>query len=85
VNKAVKSGSLMNNSKIIFVDRRKGDDRRLDSDPCSEMSLDLFHRKRRKSQERRDTSRSLSDDYYAYMQKVMSKIQKSTKQTKDPA
>ena|GEM_PF-481745 len=85
MNKAVKSGSLMNNSKIIFVDRRKGDDRRLDSDPCSEMSLDLFHRKRRKSQERRDTSRSLSDDYYAYMQKVMSKIQKSTKQTKDPA
>ncbi|ACR11207.1 conserved hypothetical protein [Teredinibacter turnerae T7901] len=36
------------------------------------MPLDLYHRKRRKSTERRDTSRSLSDDYYAYMQKLMS-------------
>ncbi|WP_018277853.1 hypothetical protein WKI13_08760 [Teredinibacter turnerae] len=62
----------MSETKFIFVNRRKGDDRRQDVDPCSNMPLDLYHRKRRKSTERRDTSRSLSDDYYAYMQKIMS-------------
>ena len=35
------------------------------------MDLDLFHRKRRKSKDRRDPSRTLSDDYYAYMQKAL--------------
>ncbi len=70
----------MKDKKIIFVNRRKGDDRRQDEDPCCNMSMDLFHRKRRKSTERRDTSRTLSDDYYAYMHKTMTKIQN----TKDP-
>jgi len=69
----------MKNHKLIFVDRRKGNDRRLDADPCSNMPIDLYHRKRRKSAERRDTSRSLSDDYYAYMQKVMEQIQERAK------
>lgn len=62
-------------SRIVFVDRRKGGDRREDADPCKDIPLDLYHRKRRKSRERRDTSRTLTDDYYAYMQKVMRKIQ----------
>lgn len=56
---------------IFFIDRRKGTDRR-DLDPCGNMDIDLFHRKRRKSKDRRDNSRSLSDDYYAYMQKALS-------------
>ena len=52
---------------FVFIDRRKGGDRRLDSDPCKDLPVDLFHRKRRKSTDRRDTSRTLSEDYYAYM------------------
>lgn len=66
---------LMHNKRIFFVDRRKGLDRRLDTDPCRSIPMDLYHRKRRKRIERRDTSRTLQDDYYAYMQKLMSKIQ----------
>lgn len=48
-----------------FVNRRKGSDRRYDTDPCREIPLDLYHRKRRKSTERR-SSRSLVEDYYAF-------------------
>jgi len=62
-------------SSIIFVNRRKGSDRRQEADPCKEMPLDLFHRKRRKSKERRDTSRTLTDDYYASMQKTLDSLQ----------
>lgn len=52
----------------FFVDRRQGNERRLDADPCKDMSLDLFHRKRRKSgRDRRAADRSLMDDYYAYI------------------
>ena len=54
------------NPEVVFIDRRKGRDRRLDADPCKNMPLDLYHRKRRKSKERRATDRSLSDDYFAY-------------------
>jgi hypothetical protein len=75
----------MKDNKIFFVNRRKGDDRRLDADPCSEMPLDLYHRKRRKSKDRRDTNRTLSDDYYAYMRKVMEKVQSDAKRVKDHA
>lgn len=50
-----------------FVNRRKGQDRRLDEDRCKDVPVDLFHRKRRKSTDRRSTDRDLSDDYYAYM------------------
>lgn len=52
--------------KVVFINRRKGRDRRLDADPCKNMPLDLYHRKRRKSKERRATERSLSEDYFAY-------------------
>lgn len=64
---------------FVFVDRRKGNDRRQIADPCKEMSLDLYHRKRRKSLDRRDASKTLTDDYYAYMQKVMDKIHSEQK------
>jgi len=67
----------MEETRMIFVDRRKGDDRRNRPDPCKDIPLDLYHRKRRKSKERRDTSKSLTDDYYAYMQKGMASLQKS--------
>jgi hypothetical protein len=54
------------NSDVLFVNRRKGNDRRLDRDPCKDLPLDLYHRKRRKSKERRASRRSLSEDYFAY-------------------
>lgn len=54
----------------IFVDRRKGLDRRLDADPCQNLPLDLYHRMRRKNSDRRNQRRSLADDYYAYLQAV---------------
>ncbi len=64
---------------VIFVNRRKGSDRRLDADPCKELPMDLFHRKRRRSKERRDTSRNLTDDYYAFMQKTLDMLQRDNK------
>lgn len=53
--------------KRVFIDRRRGNDRRNDPDPCAEMPMDLFHRKRRKSTERRAPNRTLAEDYYAFM------------------
>ncbi|MBB6522487.1 hypothetical protein [Pseudoteredinibacter isoporae] len=52
----------------IFVDRRKGVDRRLEHDRCKDLPLDLFHRKRRKSSDRRAPGRTLSEDYFAFME-----------------
>lgn len=63
---------------FVFVDRRKGRDRREDSDPCKDLPVDLYHRKRRKSTERRDCSRSLSEDYYAYMEASFQALDKHT-------
>lgn len=52
----------------IFVNRRKGRDRREDADPCKNLPLDLYHRKRRKTRDRRAPDRSLTDDYYAFIE-----------------
>ncbi len=60
-------------SNLVFVDRRKGQDRRVDEDPCKDLDIDLYHRKRRKSADRRDSSRDITDDYYAYMRKQLGK------------
>lgn len=62
-------------SNLVFVDRRRKEDRRLEEDPCRDFNIDLFHRKRRKSAERRDSARSLIDDYYAYMRKQLGKAE----------
>ena len=51
----------------VFVNRRQRRNRRVDPDPCEKLPVDLYHRKRRKSTERRDTKRTLEDDYHAYM------------------
>ena len=50
----------------FFVNRRKGNDRREDDDPCKDLDVDLYHRKRRKKAERRQ-DRTLDEDYYAFM------------------
>jgi len=61
--------------KLVFVNRRRGVDRRFEKDPGKELPVDPHHQKRRKSTERRDTTRSLIDDYYAYMQKTIESVQ----------
>jgi|GEM_PF-4719523 len=53
----------------VFVNRRKENDRRTESDPCKDLPVDLLHRKRRKSTDRRDPSKSLVEDYYAYTER----------------
>ncbi len=63
------------NHELVFIDRRKGKDRRFDLDPCKNMKIDLHHRKRRKSAERRDPTKDLVDDYYAFTQSVVLKEQ----------
>lgn len=55
---------------VIFVNRRRGKDRREEMDRCKDMPMDLFHRKRRKSAERRASNRSLADDYMAFAEKI---------------
>lgn len=57
---------IMNEHKF-FINRRKGDERRLDFDPCEGMAIDLYHRKRRKSSDRRAPKRNLEQDYFAYL------------------
>jgi len=57
----------------IFVDRRRGEDRRLDMDPCRGMPIDIYHRKRRKSTERRHIERTLAEDYLAYLGELVNK------------
>lgn len=52
--------------KKIFINRRRGRDRREEIDPCQDLDVDLYHRKRRKKSERRAEGRSLDEDYYAY-------------------
>ena len=61
--------------KLVFVNRRRGTDRRFEKDPCKDLPVDLYHRKRRKSKDRRDATRTLIDDYYAYMQKIVKSAQ----------
>jgi len=69
--------------KFVFVDRRS-DNRRQERDPCKKMPMDLYHRKRRKSVERRDTCKTLTDDYYSFLEsKEQEKKEKdSVKKTK---
>lgn len=57
----------------FFIDRRRGEERRLDSDPCKNMPMDIYHRKRRKSMDRRHPERTLTDDYLAYLSNMASK------------
>lgn len=52
-------------SERIFINRRRRQ-RRQEKDPCSDLPMDLYHRKRRKSVERRQP-RALAEDYHAFM------------------
>ena len=61
--------SCLEDNQLVFVNRRRGDDRRLEQDRCKDMNMDLFHRKRRKSTDRRSSNRTLADDYMAFSEK----------------
>jgi len=66
--------------EMIFINRRHSS-RRTEPDPCNKMALDLYHRKRRKSSERRDSSKTLTDDYYAYTEKKVGKTESTQEKT----
>ena len=57
-------------SKKVFINRRrKGSERRAEEDPCKDLEIDIYHRKRRKALERRK-DRTLDEDYYAFLASV---------------
>ena len=62
----IRVGWLSIMDRKIFINRRRGEDRREDLDPCKDLDIDLYHRKRRKKSERRQ-DRSLGEDYYAFV------------------
>jgi hypothetical protein len=65
-------------SKKIFINRRrKGGERREDADPCKEMPIDIYHRKRRKAAERRKL-RTLDEDYYAFLSTIKHELEDLT-------
>ncbi len=58
--------SCLQDDQAVFMNRRKGEDRRLEQDRCRDMSVDLYHRKRRKTVDRRASDRTLIDDVNAF-------------------
>ena len=57
-------------TRKVFIDRRrKNSERRSEDDPCKNMEIDIYHRKRRKAVERRKP-RTLDEDYYAFLSSV---------------
>lgn len=52
-------------SQRFLFDRRNGADRRQGQDKRQNPRLDLPHKRRRKSADRRRQDRSMSDDFYA--------------------
>ncbi len=61
--------------RLVFVNRRRGTDRRFEDDP--RQNKHSGRSVRRKSVERRDLSRSLTDDYYVYMKQAFEKQARS--------
>lgn len=57
--------------RLVFVNRRRGTDRRFEDDPRQNKGSGRSIR--RKAVERRDLSRSLTDDYYVYMKQAFEK------------
>lgn len=58
------------NEHKIFVNRRRNEDRRSLPDPCKNLPVDIYHRKRRKSAERRNVERTLAEDYMAFLGEI---------------
>lgn len=51
---------------VIFVERRSGQDRRNEPDRCAGQPYDLYHRKRRRTIDRRAPNRNLAEDISAF-------------------
>lgn len=64
----------------IFIDRRKGKDRREEIDLCEGLDVDIYHRKRRTKPDRRAEERSLEEDYDAFMAQERDEHPQNTKQ-----
>ncbi|MGI1678384.1 MAG: hypothetical protein K6L75_06625 [Cellvibrionaceae bacterium] len=56
------------NFESFFINRRSNS-RRSELDPCKEMPVDLYNRKRRKSTDRRNKNKTLADDFYSFTEK----------------
>ena len=61
-------------SNQLFVERRK-DNRRRDADRCANLEIDLYHRKRRISKDRRAQARSQIEDISAFYQAQAQKLE----------
>ncbi|MFL0810648.1 MAG: hypothetical protein K6L76_09555 [Agarilytica sp.] len=58
-------------NKFVFVNRRRGSDRKFESVVANDSPITLEAvPQKNELEERRDLSRNLVDDYYAYMQKT---------------
>lgn len=55
-------------SQRVFINRRTGNDRRNSLEQRRNPRLDLSHRRRRRSPERRSTERNLTEDFMAFDQ-----------------
>lgn len=59
--------------QVKFVERRSGQDRRQQPDPCATLPLDLYHRKRRKQPERRTAGRTPEQHRAAYYDALLTR------------
>ena len=59
---------MNNKTQPLFVERRKGNDRRQEPDRCAGLTIDLYHRKRRRKNDRRTHGRTLTEDIVAFYQ-----------------
>lgn len=64
---------MSESGKVKFVERRSGHKRRQEPDPCAALPVDLYHRKRRRSVDRRTPGRTLEQDIEAYYRALLSK------------
>lgn len=63
-------------NKFVFVNRRRGVDRRFNGLVSNDNAITIEDApQQRDFEERRDLSRDLVDDYYAYMQKTAEWLQ----------
>lgn len=70
--------------KFVFVNRRSGKDRRDEEDIRKDLAIDIYYRERRKTKDRRARAKTLVDDYYDYMQKIVSASQRKQRSQKHP-
>lgn len=68
--KQTNSNNSSNHQSAFFINRRVNA-RRSETDPCEELSIDLYNRKRRKSTDRRKKNKTLVDDFYSVTKRTV--------------